>query len=169
VSQTTVVLVCTGNTCRSPLAMVLARQLWPDTVTVDSAGLQAQAGEPAALPARAVAQEWHTDLTAHRARRLDQRELVRPGWIIGLTRSHVAMLARTLDPHGPVRLGLLGAPGVDLRGAATPDVDEVSDPIGGDLERYRATARQLERMLKSWTPFVGEDNQADRQEPEAGS
>lgn len=168
-SQTTVVLVCTGNTCRSPLAMALAQQLWPDTVTVDSAGLQARPGEPAALPARAVAQERHTDLSAHRARRLDQRDLVRPGWIIGMTRSHVAMLARALDPDGPVRLGLLGAPGVDLRGCATPDVDEVSDPIGGDLERYRATARQLECMLTAWAPFVSEDDQADRHEPEAGS
>jgi protein-tyrosine phosphatase len=169
VSQTTVVLVCTGNTCRSPLAMVLARQLWPPTVTVESAGLQARPGEPAALPARAVAQERDTDLSAHRSRRLDQRDLVRPGWIIGMTRSHVAMLSRTLDPRGPVRLGLLGAPGVDLRRAATPDVDEVSDPIGGDVERYRATARQLERMLTAWTPFVSDDGQADRQEPEAGS
>lgn len=168
-SRTRVVLVCTGNTCRSPLAMVLARQLWPDAVAVDSAGLQALPGEPAALPARAVAQERHADLTAHRSRRLDRGDLARPGWIIGMTRTHVALLARRLDPAGPVRLGLLGAPGVDLRGRPTPEADEVGDPIGGDVERYRATAEQMDRLLAAWTPFISGQEPNQAAEPEAGA
>lgn len=165
----TVVLVCTGNTCRSPLAMVLARQLWPDAVTVESAGLQARPGEPAALPARAVALERHADLTTHRSRLLDRGDLARPGWIIGMTRSHVALLARLLDPAGPVRLGLLSVPGVDLRGRPTPVADEVSDPIGGDVERYRSTAEQMVRLLAAWTPIVSGQDQTEESEPEAGA
>jgi len=155
----TVVFVCTGNTCRSPLAMALARGLWPDTLTVESAGLQAMDGEPAALPARAVALERGADLDSHRSQPVRRPMLNRPGWFIGMTRSHVAMLSRHLDPSGPVRLGLLGAPGEDLRGRATPEADEVSDPFGGDVERYRVTADQLERWLKAWLPHLQADNE----------
>lgn len=151
VSQTTVIFVCTGNTCRSPLAMVLARQRWPGEVTVASAGLRALDGEPATVAARAVARELGLDLDAHRSRPLDRRVLERSGWIIGMTRGHVAQLVHHVPPDGPLRLGLLGAPGVDLRGRATPAVEEVGDPFGGELEHYRETAAQIERLLVKWT------------------
>ncbi|MEZ4387667.1 MAG: low molecular weight protein arginine phosphatase [Candidatus Krumholzibacteriia bacterium] len=155
-TRPTVTFVCTGNTCRSPLAMALARRLWPDTVQVESAGLRALPGEPAAAAAQTVAREHRADLSGHRSRRLQAGDLERPGWIIGMTRAHVAMLARHLDPTGPVRLGLLGAPGEDLRGRPTPVAEEVNDPFGGDVERYRATAEQLARLLALWTCHVGD-------------
>lgn len=158
----TVVFVCTGNTCRSPLAMALARRLWPDQINIESAGIQARDGEPAALPARAVARERDADLDSHRSRPVRRPMLERPGWIIGMTRSHVAMLARHIDPAGPVRLGLLGAPGQDLRGQPTPDAEEVDDPFGGDVERYRITADQLERLLRGWIPHLQTDDDQTR-------
>jgi protein-tyrosine-phosphatase len=154
VSEATVVFVCTGNTCRSPLAMALARRDWPPVVHVTSAGLQAHEDDPAAEAARAVARERGADLSDHRSRRLERTALAGRGWIIGMTRSHVAQLARHVAPDGPMKLGLLGAPGVDLRGRATPEVDEIDDPFGGDRARYRATADRIERLLDAWRPFV---------------
>ncbi len=148
-NRATVVFVCTGNTCRSPLAMALARSRWPQHEFV-SAGLQAVAGMPAADFARHVAAERGTDLAEHGARTLDRELLARADWLIGMTRSHVAQLDRALgDGDGP-RLGLLGAPGRDLRGRPTPDEEEVADPIGGSLETYRTCADQLERLLRGW-------------------
>jgi protein-tyrosine-phosphatase len=152
--EATVVFVCTGNTCRSPLAMALARRAWPETIEVTSAGLQAHGGDPAAEPAREVARERGADLSTHRARALTRDVLVGKGWIIGMTRSHVAQLAPHLDPAGPWRLGLMAAPGIDLRGQSTPEVDEIADPIGGDLDRYRLTADQIAHWLEAWTPYV---------------
>lgn len=151
VSQTTVIFVCTGNTCRSPLAMILARRRWRGQVAVASAGLRAHDGEPATVAARAVARELGLDLDEHRSRPVDRRVLERSGWIIGMTRGHVAQLAHHVPLHGSLRLGLLGAPGADLRGGATPAAEEVNDPFGGELEHYRETAAQIERLLVPWT------------------
>ena len=153
-----VMFVCTGNTCRSPLAMALARVQWSGVVEVASAGLAARDGEPAADPACVVAQEHGADLSEHRSQRLDVQLVDRADWLIGMTRSHVAILARHLDPSGRARLGLLGRPGLDLRGMPTPDVEEVADPFGGDLDTYRAMADQLTRLLTSWAPHIAPDN-----------
>lgn len=152
--ESTVVFVCTGNTCRSPLAMALARMQWPATVRVESAGLQAHPGDPATAQALAVARERGADLAAHRSRRLDTGMLGREGWLIGMTRSHVAQLVRHVPVDGPVRLGLLTVPGVDLRGEKTPEAAEVEDPFGGDVALYRATADQIESLLNAWRPHV---------------
>jgi protein arginine phosphatase len=60
-----VLFVCTGNTCRSPLAEAIARRISPENEYA-SAGRRAQVGEPAAANAIAIAPE----LLTHRARRL---------------------------------------------------------------------------------------------------
>jgi len=146
----TVVFVCTGNTCRSPLAMALARREWPAGVVFHSAGLQAVPGQPATEAARLVAAERGSDLAAHRARPLDGTLVAAADWLIGMTRSHVAQLNARLGERDAVRVGLLGWPSVDLRGAPTPDAEEVADPFGDSLESYRATADQIERLLRSW-------------------
>lgn len=145
----TVVFVCTGNTCRSPLAMILARQRWPG-IRFFSAGLQAGPGLPAAGPARTVAAERGGDLSDHGSRPLDHDLIAGADWVIGMTRSHVALLNRALGAACPARVGLLGAPAQDLRGEPTPDEEEVADPIGGSLETYRTCADQLERLLAGW-------------------
>ena len=145
----TVVFVCTGNTCRSPLAMALARRRWP-RVRFVSAGLQAALGMPAAESARTVAAERGGDLSDHAARPLDHELLAGADWVIGMTRSHVALINRAGGADLPARLGLLGAPGQDLRGCPTPAEEEVADPIGGSLETYRTCADQLERLLDGW-------------------
>jgi protein-tyrosine-phosphatase len=144
----TVVFVCTGNTCRSPLAMALARRRWP-AATVLSAGLQALDCQPAAEAAQVVARERGADLGSHRARRLDGELVARADWIIGMTRSHVAQLNAALRGSS-VRVGLLGTPNVDLAGRPTPADEEVADPFGASLETYRTTADQLERLLAAW-------------------
>ena len=146
----TVVFVCTGNTCRSPLAMVVARRRWREGPTFMSAGLQATDGLPAAEPARTVAAERGTSLEDHRSRLLDADLVARADWIIGMTRSHVAQLNAGLRVREDVRIGLLGWPNLDLRGVATPDEEEVADPFGGSLETYRTVTDQLERLLADW-------------------
>ena len=153
-SQPMVVFLCTGNTCRSPLAMALARVRWQDAVTVESAGLVTRSGEAAADEARTVADELGGDLELHRSRPFERRWWREADWIIGMTRSHVAMLNRRLDENSTARLGLLGAPGEDLRGRSTSEAEEVADPIGGDVARYQVTAAQIDRLLAAWTPFV---------------
>jgi len=150
VSPVRVVFVCSGNTCRSPLAMALARRWWPAGVDVRSAGLQAQPGLPATEAARTIAAERGADLSAHSSRPLDGEVIAGADWLIAMTRSHVAQLNARLGPDARVRIGLLGRPDVDLRGQAAPEVEEVDDPFGASLDAYRATADQIERLLRPW-------------------
>lgn len=131
--------VCTGNTCRSPLAEAIGRREAIDRglldVDVESAGTSAWDGAPASDGSLLVALERHLDLSNHSARQLTA-ELVREADLI------LAMGAQHLD-----RIHALGGEG---KSALLPayahegrDDSQVSDPFGGDLATYRATADEL--------------------------
>jgi protein-tyrosine-phosphatase len=141
---TRVLLVCTGNMCRSPLAEVLlkreveARGL--DGVTVGSAGTGAWDGAPASEGAYLVALEHGLDLSAHRAR-LVTRELLREADLVLTMSRHHRARVQELEPDA--RAYVLG----EYAGRSGPEA-EVSDPFGGDLELYRATYAELEELVR---------------------
>ena len=133
--------VCTGNTCRSPLAEATARRMIADRaigdLTVGSAGTSAWLDAPASDGAMLVALEHGLDLGDHRSRPLAQ-DLVNDAQII-----------LTMGPHHLDRAEALGATGRSwmltdfARGTPRP----VSDPFGGDLDVYRATFVELEEAI----------------------
>ena len=138
-----VLFVCSGNTCRSPLAAVLFRRLLEESgrhdIAVQSAGTGAYEGSPASEGAYLVALEAGLDLSAHRARLLD-RELVKEAdLILAMSRGHVT---RTERLGGEGKVHLLG----EYAGLGGDEL-EIRDPYGGDVEGYRATLEQLERLL----------------------
>lgn len=148
-----IVFLCTGNTCRSPLAEALASRSWGDLAAFSSAGLQAAAGQPATDGARAVAGEMGADLSGHQSRPLDARIIAEADWVIGMTRAHAAIFRARYGAGFRGRLGILGQPGVDLSGHETPAAaEEVPDPFGGELESYRAVGEQIARLLTIWAP-----------------
>ncbi|MCA2987446.1 MAG: low molecular weight protein arginine phosphatase [Gemmatimonas sp.] len=133
--------VCTGNTCRSPMAEVIARRLFAERdvadVTISSAGTSAWPGSPASDGALLVALEHGLTLGEHRARQLSP-ELVAS-----------ADLILTMGPHHLERAEALGGSGRSylLTGFVGGNGRPVSDPFGGDLEVYRATYAELEREI----------------------
>jgi protein-tyrosine-phosphatase len=152
-----IVFVCTGNTCRSPLAEVLARARYADLpLNFASAGTDAVAGQPAAAEARAVARERGLDLECHRAVRLDAASLADALWVIGMTRAQVAVLRARLTAAWPGRVGLLGAPGHDWRqggvapGFAPTGGADVPDPWRQPADRYREVAGLIDGRLAAW-------------------
>lgn len=148
-----VVFLCTGNTCRSPLAAALASRRWGDDAAFSSAGLQAATDQPASDEARAVAAEMGADLSGHRSRPVDARLLAETDWVIGMTRSHAAIFRSRYGGHFRGRIGILGEPGVDLARCETPaTAEEVADPFGAELENYRAVGGQIDRLLTIWAP-----------------
>jgi protein-tyrosine-phosphatase len=136
--------VCTGNTCRSPLAEAIARREAIERglgdVEVASAGTSAWEGAPASDGALLVALERSLDLSNHRAQQLT-REIVEAHDVILVMGPHHLERAEALGGDGKTHLITAFASNGRESGA-------VSDPFGGDLEGYRETYRELEREIR---------------------
>lgn len=142
--MTRVLLVCTGNICRSPLAEAIMRReltaLGRDDITVTSAGTGAWDGAPASEGAYLVGLEHGLDLSAHRARLLTRDLAERADVVLTMARHH---RARVQELGGEGRTFVLG----EYSGRTGPQA-EVSDPFGGDLEVYRDTYAELEELVR---------------------
>ncbi len=133
-----VVFLCSGNTCRSPIAAAILRARRPDAQVL-SAGLAAVDGLPAAETARAVARERGLDLEGHRSQTA-QAKLFSGGTLgLAMTR-RLAEEARRQFPEAANRIFSLGAY------AGLPEQD-VEDPIGQGETVYRGVANQVADLL----------------------
>ncbi|HEY7426168.1 MAG TPA: Sua5/YciO/YrdC/YwlC family protein [Gemmataceae bacterium] len=146
-----IVFICTGNTCRSPLAEALCKKRLADRLGcaieelpaqgfhVLSAGVAATTGAPAATEAEAVARGYGADLSRHRSQPLTAELAARADYLLGMTHGHLHALAdyfaqlgvapRLLDPAGDI---------ADPIGCEQPVYDECGQQIWRHLEAFIA-------------------------------
>lgn len=139
-----ILFVCSGNTCRSPLAEALARKLVVELrmqdIEVGSAGSGARDGSAASDGALLIGIERGLDLAGHRARSLTRDVVDQADLILAMGQQH---LVTALELGGLGKAHLLTS--YTARSSAGEDIE---DPFGADLQAYRATATELAREVR---------------------
>lgn len=149
-SSMIVLFVCTGNTCRSPMAEAICRDLVAKRlgcepaaledrgVIIASAGIAAMMGGGPSPEAVQVLKERDVQLVDHEAQPLSDQLVRQADAIMTMTAHHrEAVIAQWPDTVDRIQLLM-------------PDGTDVSDPIGGTADRYRSCADQIEAALEEW-------------------
>jgi glycine hydroxymethyltransferase len=146
-----VLFVCTGNICRSPIAEGLFRRLIGNRKDIEvlSAGVHAVRGQPPSLYAVQVCAEEGTDISDLRSQPLTAALVDRATHIFAMTGAHLETI-QTLFPHGAEKSFLLR----EFEEPGTTVWRDVPDPIGLGREVYEDCARIISRALPSVLAFV---------------
>ena len=153
-----VLFVCTGNTCRSPMAEAWLRMLcardgldW----TVGSAGLDAYAGDEASIHAQEVIRAAGGDLSHHAARRISPYLADEADLIAVMTRNHLRRLCAMIPEASGKSCLLMHF------SKQCPDSD-VPDPFGGSSDAYRHCFETMQEAIENLKNSLIENKQPNQ-------
>ena len=146
-----VLFVCTGNICRSPIAEGLFRRLLGNRrdIEIASAGVHAVRGQPPSLYAVQVCEADGVDIRDLRSQPLTAALVERATHIFAMTGAHLETI-QMLFPHGAEKSFLLR----EFEEPNTTVWRDVPDPIGLGREVYEDCARTIKNALPSVLAFV---------------
>jgi protein-tyrosine-phosphatase len=146
-----ILFVCSGNTCRSPLAEGIARKIFSDRVkspvTVSSAGSSAFEGAPASPEAVRVASRYGVDITGHQSRLLGPADVRDADLIVTMGEKHRSTVG-VIDPDA--------LPYTVLLTSFCGQTGDVPDPIGGGMEAYERVYELIHRCLEKMADGLDE-------------
>lgn len=151
VEKKQLLVVCTGNTCRSPMAEGILRHKAQEErishlITVHSAGICAEVGAGASLLALEMLLRHGIQLPKHKAKQLSEGDVVRASLILTMEEAHRTAVLR-LSRNASDRVVLLN----ELPGR----YGDIPDPYGGDLKDYSACFAQIDQCLqRGWTDIL---------------
>lgn len=143
-----ILFVCTGNTCRSPMAEILMRHILSEKLNcrideldakgykIASAGVAAMAGMPASQEIVEICARKDIDATSHRSRVLTKEDIEESDFVFAMSSGHKAHIRDSISTSAN-KVQLLD------------DNGDISDPIGQGMNVYNECARQIERALLS--------------------
>jgi len=141
-----ILVVCDGNHCRSPLAEALLRQVLPSGIRVASAGLTALEGLPADPEAQRLMAVRGLDITAHRGRQLTPAMALAADLILVMDEGEKEDCQR-IAPSVLGRVFLLG----HWRG---PSGSSIADPFGRDPVFFQQTLEHISQSIGDWLPHL---------------
>lgn len=133
-----ILFVCTGNTCRSPMAAALFNKIATEKaldVRIESAGLFANDGEAASANSIDAMKDYGIDLSGHRAKNVNAELLEQVDLALTMTASHKMALKQYLGDKVYTLCEFAGENG------------DIPDPYGGDLEEYKICADKIYNAL----------------------
>lgn len=143
-----ILFVCTGNTCRSPMAEAILRELASQSdgnkslLEAASAGLHAQEGAPMSMHSIDALIEMGIPVHNHKARQLTAALAQQADLILTMTASHLMQICRYL-PQEAHKVHTLKAfafgSGDNVAGAD----NDIQDPYGGTIASYRSCAKEI--------------------------
>src|SRR5579864_8734871 len=147
----TILFICTGNVCRSPMAEGIFRHAIQGrgNYRVVSAGLGAMDGQPPSAHAVEAVRELGIDIANQRSRMLTPDLVAQADYIFGMTHSHVDTVM-LLYPQAAEKTFLLR----EFDDTLDPFEKDISDPIGGSYEVYLNCRDQIEQGIVSLLRFI---------------
>ncbi len=133
-----IVFICTGNTCRSPMAEGFFRALGGEEKTglaALSAGMYTSDGLPASGNAVTAAAELGADITSHHSRMLTPELAREAKYLVCMTGAHYDRLCELFPDCADKIFTLLP--------------EDISDPFGGDLATYRRSAAEIDKGVQA--------------------
>lgn len=131
-----ILFVCTGNTCRSPMAEGILKKICAENgveAEVSSAGIAAATGSPPSKNAEKVMKDRGIDISGHVARQITEDDLRLADRIYTMTAGHKAIIDQAAPQY---------ADKVSVLGGGIPD------PYGGDEDVYSACADSIEHSIR---------------------
>lgn len=138
--QRSLLFVCGGNSCRSPMAVAIARKRLGRRFRVESAGLDGALGCGATRFAKKAMQEIGLDISRHKARDISS---------LAMTFDYIV----AMTPYVAERLKQM-----TIVNHATLIVWDVADPYGTSLENYRVCAKTITRLLHDLIGYIGQQD-----------
>ena len=127
-----IMFICSGNTCRSPLAEGLFKNyLQQNNITeveVSSAGISVFPGDEVSINSAFVAMNRGVNISLHRARKLNPQHIIETDLFVCMTESHSSVISKYCDSSKIMTLN-------------------VSDPYGQSVEEYEKCAKQIEKAF----------------------